>query len=89
MAFSNDNFLGHVVYGEGIHTDPDKVKQIQNWVTPGSVHHVRVFLGLTSYYRKYVMNYAQIACPLYELTKKDMEFFWSEEQQTAFQTLKK
>jgi hypothetical protein len=82
------HFLGHVVDSDGIHTDPEKVKKIQEWATPSSVHDVRVFLGLTSYYRKYVRDYALIASPLYQLTKKDEEFHWEGAQDMAFETLK-
>ena len=82
------NFLGHIIDEKGIHTDPEKVKQIQTWACPRNVHDVRVFLGLTSYYRRFVKDYAKKASPLYKLTKKDVEFIWSEEQEAAFQNLK-
>ena len=42
----------------------DKIKQVQAWTTPIDVHDVRVFLGLTSYYRQLVKNYADIDKPL-------------------------
>src|SRR6218665_2165023 len=81
-------FLGHVVSGEGIATDPDKVGAVKNWPTPTKLKDVRAFLGLCSYYRKFVPEFAQIARPLHALTKKDTRFAWSEECNMAFELLK-
>ena len=53
------------------------------------MHDVRIFLGLTSYYRRFAKNYADIANPLYGLTKKDADFEWGENQERAFVILKK
>ena len=82
-------FLGHIIDGDGIHTDPDKIRTIQDWPTPSDLHEVRVFLGLTSYYRRFVKDYASVASPLYELTRKGVEFEWQEPQEQAFQDLKR
>ena len=62
-------FFGHVVSGDGISTDPLKIKTVTEW--PVSVNEVRSFLGLAGYYRRFVKRYAQIAAPLHALTKKD------------------
>ena len=81
-------FLGHVVDEAGIHTDPEKIEKVSNWATPKSEHDVRIFLGLTSYYRRFVESYAKIASPLHELTRKNVEFEWTAARDNAFQTLK-
>jgi len=44
-------FLGHVVSGDGVSTDPSKIDLVKNWPQPRDVHEVRSFLGLASYYR--------------------------------------
>jgi hypothetical protein len=81
-------FLGHVVSKYGIAVDKSKVAQIQQWQTPTNVTEVRSFLGLASYYRKFVKDFSHIAAPLTNLTKKDVLFSWKEPQQKAFQELK-
>jgi hypothetical protein len=82
------SFLGHVVDASGIRTERTKVKMVEEWRTPQTVTEVRSFLGLTSYYRRFIPGYATIAKPLHELTKKDVEFTWKPECQTAFESLK-
>jgi hypothetical protein len=81
-------FLGHVLSTEGMSPNPEKVKAITTFPKPTKVKHVRQYLGLTGYYRKYVQSYALIARPLYDLTKKDTVFKWTDECQTAFDQLK-
>ena len=82
------SFLGHVVSGEGIATDPKKIETVTEWPVPASVKDVRSFLGLTGYYRRFVKGYASIAAPLHALTKKGQVFEWNEETQKAFETLR-
>jgi transposase InsO family protein len=81
-------FLGHVVSAEGVSTDPAKVADVVNWKVPTCVGEVRSFVGLCSYYRRYVRNFAEVAAPLHRLTGKKVPFEWSEKCQTAFDTLK-
>ena len=82
-------FLGHVVSKVGIETDPEKTRSVDEWPRPRSVHDVRSFLGLCSYYRKFVQNFAIIAKPLHALTGKYIKFEWSMECEKAFVGLKK
>ena len=56
---ANVKFLERVVSEEGISTDPDKVKAVQDWPRPKTPKQMKGFLGLCSYYRKYVKNFAQ------------------------------
>jgi hypothetical protein len=82
------NVLGHVVSPAGISTDPAKAELIKNWPEPCNVREVRSFLGLASYYRKFIRNFAHMARPLTALTAKSVPFRWQQEQQTAFDVLK-
>ena len=81
-------YLGHVVSSEGVSTDPDKVKAIDDWPRPQCKKEVRSFLGLTSYYRRFVKGFAGIAAPLHALTGKSAKFEWNEACEEAFLELK-
>lgn len=81
-------FLGHVISGTGVSTDPRKIVAVQSWAVPENVSQLRSFLGFCSYYRRFIANFAQIASPLSSLTRKDKEFVWSSSCQEAFESLK-
>lgn len=82
-------FLGHVISGQGMATDPEKVSKVTEWPQPRTAKDLSSFLGLCSYFRKYVQNFASIAAPLFRLTNKDVPFQWSVEAEEAFVSLKK
>jgi len=82
------SFLGHVVSGHGIECDPDKVASIATWPMPSNIAEVHTFSGLASYYRTFVCNFAAIARPLHNLTKRGAVFKWTPECEHAFQQLK-
>jgi transposase InsO family protein len=82
-------FLDHVISAEGIATDPDKVRIVEDWPRPRNLHEVRSFLGLASYYRRFVTQFADIARPLHLLTNKGQPFVWGEAQEEAFRSLKR
>ena len=81
-------FLGHVVSSRGVATDPEKIAAVQDWPVPRSRKQVRSFLGLVSYYRKFIQDCSTIAKPLTELTSPTVSFAWSERCQHAFEELK-
>ena len=81
-------FLGYIIGIEEIKIDSEKIKAIQQWPTPTSVKEVQAFLGFANFNRQFIKNYSQMATPLTELTKKDVEYRWTERQQKAFQQLK-
>ncbi|XP_041461804.1 uncharacterized protein K02A2.6-like [Lytechinus variegatus] len=64
------NHLCHVVTAEGISVDPGKIERIRDWPTPSSPEELRSFLGLASYYRRFITGFAQIASPLHALVGK-------------------
>ncbi|MCO5570233.1 hypothetical protein L7F22_023951 [Adiantum nelumboides] len=82
------HFLGHIVLKDGVRMDPTKIKAIQDWPDPVNLHEVRSFLGLCSYYRRFIRFFAEIATPLHDLTRKSVVFRFGERQQQAFKLLK-
>ena len=72
-------FLGHVIATDGVSPDPAKTEEVPNYPVPVDVSGVRLFLGLASYYRRFVPGFSKIAAPLYGLTKKSVAFSWSDE----------
>lgn len=88
FAQSSISYLGHVISGSGVATDPSKIVTITQWPTPSTVKEVRVFLGITGYYRKFIKHYGIIAKPLTDLLRKGALFVWTLAVDTDFQTLK-
>ncbi len=83
------DFLGHMITQEGLKMDDHKVKAILDWEPPRSVSALRSFLGLASYYCKFIKNFAKIATPLTNLLKKSSGTYeWDEACNEAFETLK-
>jgi RNase H-like domain found in reverse transcriptase len=68
--------------------DPAKVAGVSEWPTPTTKKEVQSFLGFVNFYRKFIEDFSHIARPLFNLTKNDSEFFWSSNEQSAFDTLK-
>jgi hypothetical protein len=68
LGLSQVTYLGHIFSATGMKPDPSKLSAIQDWPMPTSVSGVRSFLGLASYYRRYMDQFAEIATPLYRLT---------------------
>jgi hypothetical protein len=80
-------YLGHIISGDGVQTDPKKIAAITEWKTPTTLKQLRRILGMSGYYRRFIQHYATICYPLYAMLKKD-SFVWGPEQDTAFAKLK-
>jgi hypothetical protein len=89
FGVSEVNFLRHRITQEGLNMDDHKVKAILDWEPPRSILALRSFLGLASYYRKFIKNFTKIATPLTNLLKKSSRTYeWEEACNEAFETLK-
>lgn len=72
-----------MVSAAGVSTDPAKVVAVRDWPVP-HIRELQHFLGLGSYYRKYIRDFATIASPLYQLTQKGLVFQWGADCSQAF-----
>jgi hypothetical protein len=82
------HYLGHVLSGEGVAVDPDKIRSIVEWPTPKDVSDIRSFMGLAGYYRRFIKYFSKIGCPIIALQKKGTKFMWTRQCEERFQTLK-
>jgi hypothetical protein len=84
---SEVEYLGHLVGKAGVRVDPKNIEAMQDWPHPKTLKILCGFLGLTSYYRKFVKNYGKIVAPLTALLKNN-SFTWTPTAAQDFQTLK-
>ncbi|GFU88767.1 retrovirus-related Pol polyprotein from transposon 412 [Trichonephila clavipes] len=82
------NYLGHIISAEGVRTDPEKVSAVKNWKRPENLRELRSFLGLCTYYQKFVKGFSNIARPLHKLTESKQKFQWTKECEDSFLQLK-
>ena len=88
LGATSVKFLGHVISGEFLKPDDEKVAAVRDWPSPRSVSDIRRFLGFTNYFRRFIDHYSDIARPLEEATGRYSRFVWSTAQQMAFDRLK-
>lgn len=82
------DYLGYEITGEGIKPGKTKTDAVKHFPVPRNVHEVRQFIGLASYFRKFIEKFSIIARPLTDLTRKSCPWRWENEQVVAFQDLK-
>ena len=82
------DYLGFEVSPGGIKASPRKIRAVIEWPKAKSVHDVCSFLGLASYYRRFVRGFSEMAHSLTELTRARVEWKWSTSQHQAFNRLK-
>lgn len=89
IACDRVKYLGHIVTPNGILPDESKIEAVKRFPVPKDTTHVKSFLGLTGYYRKFIPEYAKIAAPLQRLANcNDISFVWDAAAKEAFETLK-
>lgn len=82
------DFLGYEVSAIGIKPSDRHVEAVKNFPIPKNVHELYRFIGLTSFFRRFIQNHSILAKPLYDLIRKDTAFVFGEEQLHAFEILK-
>nr|XP_061811684.1 uncharacterized protein K02A2.6-like [Nerophis lumbriciformis] len=81
-------YLGHVIDSTGLHKAPSKVKAVVEAPSPKNVSQLRSFLGLLTYYAKFVPNLANALKPLHEFLNKTKKWKWTYKCETAFKEVK-
>ncbi|GJY08484.1 putative reverse transcriptase domain-containing protein [Tanacetum coccineum] len=75
----------HLIDSQGLYVDPAKIEAVKNWTSPTTPTEIHQFLGLASYYRRFIKDFSKIAKALTELTQKNKKYIWGEDQESAFQ----
>jgi hypothetical protein len=80
--------LGNIFSKDGIVVDPKKIEAIREWSVPKNVTEVRSYMGLSSYYKRFIAGFSRIAHPITSLPRKEKKFQWTKECERSFQRLK-
>jgi hypothetical protein len=82
-------YLGVVISHNSVEMDPAKIAGVTDWPAPTTKKEVQSFLGFTNFYRRFIRDFSHHARPLFNLTKNDVKWKWTEEEQLSFDLLKK
>eukprot|EP00873_Tetraselmis_striata_P002647 jgi/Tetstr1/422911/TSEL_013692.t1 len=88
LGLSRVTFLGHIVSGAGVEPMADKVEAINSLPAPKNVSDVRHFLGMATYYCRFLESFSLVKAPLTALTKKDAPWKWGAAEQQSFDAIK-
>lgn len=89
FLYTKIEFLGYIVSKEGVRLSDFGINAVRNFLIPKNVRDVQSFIGLSSYFRKFIENFAAIASALHALLKKGAIFEFGQQQMEAFETLKR
>ena len=81
-------YLGHIITDESVRPDPGKISAVQRFLIPENQKHIRMFLGLCGFYRRFIQNFALISKCLSDVLKKDTPIIWTDEHQKNIEILK-
>jgi hypothetical protein len=71
------HYLGHIISTTGIEVDLEKIEAIRGYLAPNNVREFRSFMGLSSYYRRFIKGFSKIASSITSLQKKGVKFEWN------------
>ena len=83
------DFLGYVISENGLSPSPNKIKAIIEAPEPQNLHELQSFLGLVTYYSRFIHRFSDILSPLYDLTKNNAKFCWTKKCQISYELIKK
>ena len=78
------HYLGHVINSEGLHPIAEKVKAVAGAPVPQDIHQLNSYLGLLTYYGKFLPNMVTVLAPLYRLLRKGVSWEWKSMQRKCF-----
>lgn len=81
-------FLGHVIEEGNVYPSEENISAVMKFPEQQNIKNIQSFLGLTSYFRKCIAGYSQIAKPLSDMLQKDKVFCFNENERIAFDNLK-
>ena len=81
-------YLGHEIDGNGVHPTKEKIEGISEAKRPENVDELRTFIGIITYYAKFIPNLASTFAPLYRLLRDDVDWEWTMDCQNAFDMVK-
>lgn len=88
FARENVKFLGHILTSETVYVDPDRIKAIREFPVPRNPKHLKSFLGICNYDRRFLENYSGMTVPLLRLLKKSTPWRWTQIEQKTFEEIK-
>ena len=88
FAKSEVKYIGHILSKDGIRIDPSKADAISSWPRPKTHKHIKSFLGMANYHKRFIDRYSQRSAPLRNLLSKNVPFRWGDDQEKSFQDLK-
>ena len=80
-------YIGHIIGKYGLKVHMENIRDILEWPSPKNITELRGFIGICTYYRKFVKGFFNLTSPLTDLTKK-YAFKWNEEDEKEFQKMK-
>ncbi len=83
---TSPRFLGYTVSAQGVHPNEDHLNAMLHAPVPTDAHQLRSFLGLISWYSKFIPNFATVVEPFHACIRKGVDFSWAEEAQKSFNT---
>jgi len=72
-------YLGYVIFPQGLRMDEEKIRTIKEWKEPTNIKGIQSFLGFANFYRRFIQDYSRITTPLTRLTRKEVDWEWGDE----------
>ncbi|MCG7875843.1 MAG: RNase H-like domain-containing protein, partial [Candidatus Thiodiazotropha endolucinida] len=85
---SSISYVGHILTGQGIKPDPEKVRAVKEMMPPTDVKGLQTYMGFVNYLAKFIPNMSEITAPLRQLLENTTQWHWDSPQQNAFDLLK-